>query len=67
MNTDSSVIVVGAGVFGLSTALELTRKGYKNVTIVDRHVPPVRTVDKSEAGADRTNRYQMAPVSTSHV
>lgn len=41
MDTNSRVIVVGAGVFGLSTALELARKGYKNVTVVDRHVPPV--------------------------
>lgn len=33
---DSRVIIVGAGVFGLSTALWLARSGYKNVTIFDR-------------------------------
>lgn len=41
MHMNSCVVIVGAGVFGLSTALELTRRGYKNVTVVDRHVPPV--------------------------
>lgn len=28
--------IVGAGVFGLSTALHLTRRGYKNVTVFDK-------------------------------
>ncbi|XP_014555250.1 hypothetical protein COCVIDRAFT_27871 [Bipolaris victoriae FI3] len=55
MNTDSSLVIVGAGVFGLSTALELTRKGYKNVTIVDRHVPPVP--DGSSVDISRVIRF----------
>ncbi|CAG8899629.1 unnamed protein product [Penicillium egyptiacum] len=33
---ESRVIIVGGGVFGLSTALWLARGGYKNVTIFDR-------------------------------
>lgn len=33
---DSRVIIVGSGVFGLSTALWLARSGYKNVTVFDR-------------------------------
>ncbi|KAJ5111990.1 hypothetical protein N7532_000035 [Penicillium argentinense] len=33
---ESSVIIVGGGVFGLSTALWLARGGYKKVTIFDR-------------------------------
>lgn len=36
ISTDSNVIIVGGGVFGLSTALWLARSGYKNVTIYDR-------------------------------
>ncbi|KAA8915153.1 hypothetical protein TRICI_002698 [Trichomonascus ciferrii] len=40
-----SVIIVGAGVFGLSTALELSRTvdqhEYDNITILDRAMPPV--------------------------
>lgn len=35
------VLVVGAGVFGLSTALELKLRGYENVVVADRHPPPV--------------------------
>ncbi|EXJ93407.1 hypothetical protein A1O1_01799 [Capronia coronata CBS 617.96] len=41
MDRHSKIVVVGAGVFGLSTALELSRTGYKNVIVLDRHVPPV--------------------------
>ncbi|RDL31799.1 Uncharacterized protein BP5553_09201 [Venustampulla echinocandica] len=35
-SSDSNVIIVGAGVFGLSTALWLARAGYKNITVFDR-------------------------------
>jgi len=31
------VIIVGAGVFGLSTAIHLARRGYQDVTVYDRH------------------------------
>ncbi len=33
---DSKIIIVGAGVFGLSTALWLARAGYKNISVFDR-------------------------------
>lgn len=36
-----TILVVGAGVFGLSTALELKSRGYQNVTVLDRYLPPV--------------------------
>ncbi|KAJ5531668.1 hypothetical protein N7527_005061 [Penicillium freii] len=35
------ILIIGAGVFGLSTALELTKRGYSNITVLDRHVPPI--------------------------
>lgn len=38
---DGSVVVVGAGVFGLTTALELAKRGYRRVTVLDRFLPPV--------------------------
>ncbi|KAG9853652.1 fructosyl amino acid oxidase, partial [Aureobasidium melanogenum] len=41
MNKEKRILIIGAGVFGLSTALELTRRGYSNVIVLDRHVPPV--------------------------
>lgn len=36
------VVIVGAGVFGLTTALELHSKGYTDITVLDRTLPPVR-------------------------
>ncbi|QRV98189.1 FAD-binding domain protein [Ceratobasidium sp. AG-Ba] len=36
MTSQISVLILGAGCFGLSAALELLSRGYKNVTIVDR-------------------------------
>lgn len=39
---DEPLLIVGAGVFGLSLAYELTAvRGYTNVTVLDRHMPPV--------------------------
>ncbi|RSL78345.1 hypothetical protein CEP52_017639 [Fusarium oligoseptatum] len=34
--SDSQIIIVGAGIFGLSTSLWLARSGYKDVTVFDR-------------------------------
>jgi glycine/D-amino acid oxidase-like deaminating enzyme len=66
MHKDSRIVIIGAGVFGLSTAVELVRKGYRNITIVDRHVPPVGSLHKWEnAVVDRKKRYPMALASTS--
>lgn len=42
MKKDWNIVVVGAGAFGLTTALELALQGYRNVIVLDRHVPPVR-------------------------
>ncbi|THY21226.1 fructosyl amino acid oxidase [Aureobasidium pullulans] len=41
MDNKESIVIVGAGVFGLSTALELSRRGYTDITVLDRHTPPV--------------------------
>lgn len=31
------IVIVGAGIFGLSTALHLARRGYTNVTVLDKN------------------------------
>jgi sarcosine oxidase/L-pipecolate oxidase len=49
------VLIVGAGVFGLSTALELTKRGYTNVTVLDRYLPPA--VDGSSVDISRIIRF----------
>ena len=33
---DSQILIVGAGCFGLSTAYHLLKRGYKNITVIDR-------------------------------
>jgi sarcosine oxidase/L-pipecolate oxidase len=48
---DSAIIVVGAGVFGLSTALHLARRGYTNVTIIDKQ-PYKRSLYSYDNGCD---------------
>ncbi|KAI1173997.1 FAD dependent oxidoreductase [Nemania sp. FL0916] len=35
LNPDSRILIVGSGVFGLSTALWLARSGYRHVTVFD--------------------------------
>jgi sarcosine oxidase/L-pipecolate oxidase len=37
---DHSTLIVGAGVFGLSTALHLAQDGYTNITVLDRAPVP---------------------------
>ncbi|GAN09249.1 D-amino-acid oxidase [Mucor ambiguus] len=39
IDTSKPIVVLGAGVIGLSTALQLKQKGYKNVMIVAKYVP----------------------------
>ncbi|KEF51993.1 uncharacterized protein A1O9_11983 [Exophiala aquamarina CBS 119918] len=36
LSQDSEIIIIGAGVFGLSTSLWLARSGYRNITVFDR-------------------------------
>ncbi|EKV04227.1 putative sarcosine oxidase [Penicillium digitatum] len=47
------IVVVGAGVFGLSTALHLARRGYKNVTILDREAYDQTGYTSAAASADQ--------------
>ncbi|KAJ3543506.1 hypothetical protein NM208_g2130 [Fusarium decemcellulare] len=55
---DDTIVIVGAGVFGLSTALELKKRGYKDVTVLDRFQPPV--VDGSSVDISRIIRVEYA-------
>lgn len=36
MSNNVPVVIIGAGCFGISTAVHLLRRGYKNVTILDK-------------------------------
>ncbi|KAI9372673.1 FAD dependent oxidoreductase, partial [Aspergillus egyptiacus] len=52
------ILIVGAGIFGLSTALELNKRGYTNVTVADRYNAPVP--DGSSVDISRTIRVEYA-------
>lgn len=52
------ILIIGAGVFGLSTALELSSRGYKNITVLDRYPPPVP--DGSSVDISRIIRTEYA-------
>lgn len=58
LSKDESILIVGAGVFGLSTALELKQRGYRDVTVLDRYPPPV--VDGSSVDISRVIRVDYA-------
>ncbi|KAF4461055.1 sarcosine oxidase [Fusarium albosuccineum] len=63
---DSEIIIVGGGVFGLSTALWLARGGYRNITIFDRcafdknHYNPSRGCDGASADINKVFRMAYA-------
>lgn len=40
INTTSSILIIGAGTWGCSTALHLARRGYRNVTVLDPYTVP---------------------------
>ncbi|KAB8242520.1 FAD dependent oxidoreductase [Aspergillus flavus] len=58
MDKNSRIVIVGAGVFGLSTAAKLASEGYKYVMVVDRHMPPVP--DGSSSDISRVIRFDYA-------
>lgn len=41
MEKSTNIVIIGAGVFGLGTALTLKEQGYTSVTVLDRSMPPV--------------------------
>ena len=55
---NDSILIVGAGVFGLSTALELNKRGYTDITVVDRYTPPA--IDGSSVDISRIIRIDYA-------
>jgi sarcosine oxidase/L-pipecolate oxidase len=56
---EEPVLVVGGGCFGISTAYHLLKRGFKNVTVVDRSdvlpAPDAASTDLSQS-SDLINR-----------
>lgn len=38
--TERSILIIGGGTWGCATALELGRRGYEKVTVLDSHSVP---------------------------
>ncbi|KAJ4017567.1 hypothetical protein NW752_001474 [Fusarium irregulare] len=55
MDSNSNIVVIGAGLFGLTTAKQLVLEGHKNITVIDRHMPPVP--DGSSSDISRIIRF----------
>ncbi|KAI0894722.1 FAD dependent oxidoreductase [Annulohypoxylon nitens] len=51
LTKESPIIIVGAGVFGLSSALHLSQAGYKNITVFDKQ-PYADNAYSTTDGAD---------------
>lgn len=49
------ILIVGAGIFGLTTALELRERGYEKITVLDRYARPVP--DGSSVDISRVIRF----------
>ncbi|KAI8211096.1 L-saccharopine oxidase [Colletotrichum sp. SAR 10_76] len=45
LTKDSSIVIIGAGTFGISTAYHLAKRGYTNIRCIDRH--PVPSLDSA--------------------
>ncbi|GKT44582.1 L-saccharopine oxidase [Colletotrichum spaethianum] len=45
LSKTSSIAIIGAGTFGISTAYHLAKRGYTNITCLDRH--PVPSLDSA--------------------
>ncbi|XEV02992.1 hypothetical protein FSHL1_008279 [Fusarium sambucinum] len=58
MDPNSKIVVIGAGLFGLTTAKQLVLEGQQNITVIDRHMPPVP--DGSSSDISRIIRFDYA-------
>ncbi|KAF4416345.1 hypothetical protein FACUT_12641 [Fusarium acutatum] len=58
MDQTSKIVIIGAGLFGLTTAKQLALEGHQNITVLDRHMPPVP--DGSSSDISRVIRFDYA-------
>ncbi|CAI7663494.1 unnamed protein product [Penicillium manginii] len=58
MEKNAKIVIIGAGIFGLSTAYQLASEGHQNIVVLDRHMPPVP--DGSSSDISRVVRFDYA-------
>ncbi|KAJ3475621.1 hypothetical protein NLI96_g11721 [Meripilus lineatus] len=61
VTADSRVLIIGAGCFGLSTAYHLLKRGYKNITILDRS-PSVPAPDAASTDINKIVRSSYSDI-----
>ncbi|ETS85954.1 hypothetical protein PFICI_03979 [Pestalotiopsis fici W106-1] len=63
INHDSKIVIVGSGVFGISTALWLARSGYRDITVFDMQdtyssgYDPSQGIDSASADLNKIIRF----------
>ncbi|KAF3064047.1 L-pipecolate oxidase [Daldinia childiae] len=63
LHPESRIIIVGSGVFGISTALWLARSGYKDITVLDMQdtataaYDPLSGIDSASADLNKIIRF----------
>ncbi|KAL4924064.1 NAD(P)/FAD-dependent oxidoreductase [Aspergillus undulatus] len=65
MDKSSRIVIVGAGLFGLSIAHQLASEGYKSIVVLDRHMPPVP--NGSSTDISRVIRFDYADLDYLHI
>ncbi|KAI8235343.1 hypothetical protein K4K57_004737 [Colletotrichum sp. SAR 10_99] len=58
MDKNAQIVIIGAGLFGLSVARQLALDGCKNIKVLDRRMPPVP--DGSSTDISRVVRFDYA-------
>lgn len=53
INPSYKVVIIGSGCFGISTALHLLARGYKDVTVLDR-APVVPAADAASTDLNKS-------------
>lgn len=66
---NAPIVIVGAGIFGLSSAIHLAQRGFKNITVFDKQ-PYHETLYDFDRGCDAASAGTNRPLSfeyTPHI
>lgn len=67
LNLDSRIVIAGAGVFGLSTALWLARSGYTNIVVLDPYPVPSQLSAANDINKVRVLTWARPPLVHMHM
>ena len=69
VSTNERVLIIGAGCFGLSTAYHLLRRGFADVTVLDRSekLPAPDAASNDMNRSEQARVYFLLPVFRKHL